>query len=136
MYYSKIHNLETGDKIVEPLFSTGLTKHYAIYLGIDRNGIEWIAENHKFKNVQIIRADQYFSSAKIERIDKFVGSVSDRKKVISRAVALTGKHYDLITYNCEHFASEITTGYVQSFQIKNAFAFLIGVIFLNLLIQE
>jgi len=116
MVYSKQFNLQPGDCIIEPLFQTGLSKHHAIYLGWDDNGIEWIAENHKFKNVQVIPADEYFATVKrIDRIKKFNGSKEE----------LAGKPYDLVTYNCEHYATEAITGKARSRQVETAFGVLL-----------
>jgi hypothetical protein len=64
MNYSILYNLQAGDSIIGPLFETGLSKHYAIYPGVDFYGKELIAENHKFKGVQIITAGEYFSGVK------------------------------------------------------------------------
>lgn len=137
MNYSKIYNLKTGDKIVEPLFETGLSKHYAIYLGIDANGIEWITENHKFNNVQIITAHQYFSTVKkIDRIEKFKGTFSDRQLLINRAIKLSGKKYDFVFYNCEHFATEILTGESESKQITNLVAGLFALLIISLITRN
>jgi hypothetical protein len=41
MKYSEVYCLETGDRIVEPLFQTGLTKHHVVFLGTDDIGLEW-----------------------------------------------------------------------------------------------
>ena len=75
--YAKIYNLVPGDRIVEALFLTSFSKHFALYLGTDTSGVEWIAENHKGTNVQIIPASKYFATVKkIARIDKFTGLAS------------------------------------------------------------
>lgn len=135
--YCYRYSLGVGDRIVEPLFQTGFTKHHAIYLGTDSNGIEWIAENHKFKNVQIITAEQFFATVKqIDRIEKFEGSNIERRLVINRALKLAGKPYDLITYNCEHFANEIVTGKAASKQVKKFFALSLSIFFIHLLIND
>lgn len=136
MIYSKKYNLQPGDGIVEPLFQTGLTKHHALYLGWDNNGVEWIAENHKFKNVQIIRASQYFAAVKrIDRIEKFNCSKEERKQIIRCALHLAGKPYDLVNYNCEHFVTEAVTGKSRSRQVENVFATLLIVFVASLFIE-
>ena len=135
--YSKLYKLLPGDRIITPLFQTGLAKHFAIYLGKDKSGIEWITENHKFTNVQIIPASQYFASMKkIDRIEKFKGSNAERILAVKRALQLAGKSYDLVNYNCEHFANEVLTGQVESRQIRNVFAGLISIFLIGLLINE
>jgi hypothetical protein len=78
MTYANMYGLQTGDQIVTPLFATGITKHFAVYLGFE-NGIEWIAENHKIFGVRIISARQYFKDVKeISRIDHFRGTYTQR----------------------------------------------------------
>ena len=126
MKYANLYKLEPADRIVEPLFQTGLSTHHAIYLGIDRYGQELIAENHKQKGVQIIPARDYFSSArKIDRIGKFSGSMSERNLAIKRALGLSGKPYDLLSYNCEHYANEVQNGAAESKQVRNVFVLFI-----------
>lgn len=133
MKYAKYYGLQVADRIVEPLFQTGLTKHHAIYLGGDSTGNELIAENHKVKGVQIITASQYFSSLKkIDRIEKFQGNYLERNAAVQRALQLAGKPYDLLNYNCEHYANEVLTGKAKSKQVEFVFAgilvaFLIGI---------
>lgn len=135
--YSKIYNLKPGDHIVEPLFQTGLTKHHAIYLGIDNSGVEWIAENHKFKNAQIIPAVEYFASVdRIDRIEKFKGNNIERKQAVMRALKLAGKPYNLVTYNCEHFVNEVLTGKAESKQVNNVFAGLFALLLIGFLLNE
>lgn len=132
MKYSQHYGLQPADRIVEPLFQTGVTKHYSIYLGEDFSGQEWIAENHKTKGVQIIPAKNFFSQTKqIVRIEKFNGSNQARKEAIQRALRLAGKPYNLLNYNCEHYANEVLTGRPESKQVTNAFVGLFALIVLG-----
>lgn len=134
MNYSKMYGLQTGDQIITPLFASGLSKHFAVYLGYDENGNEWIAENHKLNGVQIISAFTYFNQIKIvDRIEKFRGSMVQRRALISKAKRLIGTPYNLVNYNCEHFATDITTGRAESRQIEITLYSLFGILFLNLL---
>jgi len=131
MTFAQKYNLQQADIIIEPLFQTGITKHYAVYLGMDANGIEWIAENHKFSNVHIITATEYFQKAKsIDRIKKFDGSESERRSAVERALNLAGKPYNLVLYNCEHYASEVWSGKAESKQVRNALFSVFGFLFL------
>lgn len=133
---TNIYNLKPGDRIVEPLFQTGLTKHHAIYLGSDKNGIEWIAENNKFKNVQLLPAIQFFASVRqIDRIERFNGSNSKRLEVVQRALKLAGKPYDLINYNCEHFVNEAITEKATSSQVTTFFAGLLATLFIGIFLN-
>lgn len=132
MYYAKKYNLQIGDQIVEPLFALGLSKHFAVYLGLE-NGIEWIAENHKVNGVQIIPAHTYFKKiTSISRIDKFRGTNTQRLALIKNAKRLVGTPYNLVNYNCEHFATQITTGISESRQVSIAVTGLLAFIFIGL----
>ena len=132
MKYSQRYGLQPADRIVEPLFQTGVTKHHSIYLGEDFSGQEWIAENHKIKGVQIITAKGFFSPTKqIARIEKFNGSNQARKEAVQRALQLAGKPYNLLNYNCEHYANEVLTGRPESKQVTNAFVGLFVLIVLG-----
>ena len=131
------YDLKPGDRIIEPLFQTGLTKHHVVFLGIDQNGVEWMAENQKFKGVRIITAQAYFAETrKIDRIERFGGTNAERKQVVQRALRLAGKPYDLINYNCEHFANEVLTGRVESKQVEKAFIAVLGLLLFGLFVNE
>ena len=94
------------------------------------------AENHKFKNVQIITAEEYLvRNTIISRIERFEGTHSARKTVVARALQLAGKPYDLINYNCEHFVNEAITGKANSLQVANFFVGLLSVLFIGLLLN-
>jgi hypothetical protein len=121
MKYARLYNLKAGDRIVERLFQTGLSKHHVLYLGWDHNLQEWIAENHSRFGVRIIKAEDYFATVKhIDRIERFYGRDYQRQIIINRAIALQGKPYDLIRYNCEHFVNEVIHGKPESKQVTNA----------------
>lgn len=49
MKYSNLYRLQSGDRIIEPLFQTGVTMHHAIYL-IDDMSNERIGKNYRLKN--------------------------------------------------------------------------------------
>jgi hypothetical protein len=122
MNYSKLYNLECCDRIVEPLFQTGLSKHHSIFLGADNHGRELVAENNKLLGVRLVNASDYFSNIKaIDRVEKFLGSEAERKTAFERALSLIGRPYDLFKYNCEHYANEVQTGKPISLQVRNFF---------------
>ncbi|RYG17924.1 MAG: hypothetical protein EOO07_10065 [Chitinophagaceae bacterium] len=131
MNYAKKIGLQTGDQIVTPLFALGLSKHFAVYLGFE-NGIEWIAENHKVLGVRVIPAWQYFKDVTvISRIDQFKGTAAQRMVLMKKARSLAGTPYNLISYNCEHFATELTSGVSASRQVSFAALGLFGLLLFN-----
>ncbi len=115
----KHYFLKPGDKLVEAIFATRLTKHFSVYLGRLSDGQEWIAENHhSTAGVRLITFKDYQKSRRIVRIDRFNGTEHQRREAILRALQLAGKPYDLLQYNCEHFATEVTTGLPTSKQVR------------------
>ena len=132
MKYSLLYNLKPADRIVAPLFQTGLTKHHAIFLGTDRHGQEWIAENHYTEGVRIISASTFFKTNKIDRVERFKGNLYERRIALEKARRLVGKSYNLLSYNCEHYANEVLNGKVESQQIATFFAIAIGVLFIGM----
>lgn len=113
--------LEPGDKIVSPLFASGVSKHHAVYLGADHFGRNWVAENSYGKGVRLVDAKEYFSRTRmISRIERFIGTEAQRQTLLRRAARMQGCEYSLLEYNCEHFANELIHGEAESKQVKNA----------------
>jgi hypothetical protein len=113
--------IEPGDRIITPLFTTGLSKHHAVYLGADQFGQNWVAENSYGKGVRVVDAKEYFSRTRmITRIEKFIGTEAQKRTLLYRAAKMQGYDYDLLDYNCEHFANELIYGTSESKQVKNA----------------
>jgi len=119
MNYALKYGLRPADRIIEPIFQTGLTKHHAIYLGQDRQGREWIAENYKFGGVRLVNAQDYFKKGKLIKRKKFTGTNSQRIAAVKRALSQLGKPYDLIDFNCEHYAEYVQSGVARSSQVEN-----------------
>jgi Lecithin retinol acyltransferase len=118
MNYVNFHNLKPGDKIVAPKSWLKLVQHHVIYLGQNYSGQDLIAENAVGMHVRIITADQFFAeNPEITRIERFTGSNADRKVAIERALKKLGQRYDLINFNCEHFANYVQTGEIKSPQV-------------------
>lgn len=120
-HFDQHYGLEIGDCILLPLFETGLTKHFAIYLGRDEYGREIIVQNLAGVGVHLADAADFFAKAsRIARIEKFNGNIYQQNHVIQRALTLLGTSYNLLTYNCEHFANEVRYGKRESTQVKVA----------------
>jgi len=116
------YGVEQADLIKEPIFQTGLSVHHAIYLGIDKQGIEWVAENQKFAGVRLVKAQDFFSSGQTYSVEKFSGSYEERVAAVKRALSQLGQQYDLVSYNCEHYSSYVRTGTSRSKQVENVVA--------------
>lgn len=131
-----MYGLQPADRIIEPIFETGLSKHHAIYLGMDRFGVEWVSENFKFYGVRQVKASKFFSAGKNYRVQPFTGNAFERKSAVNRALGKLGTPYDLLSFNCEHYASYVQSGKEESIQVTNAlgilfFTFLFGLALSN-----
>jgi uncharacterized protein YycO len=116
--YINLYQLKPGDRIVVPKSWLKVIQHHVIYLGQNHMGVHLIAENAVGLYVRIIAADEFFrGNPQVTRVDHFVGNNSDRKIAVQRALKQVGQPYDLINYNCEHFATYVQTGKPTSNQV-------------------
>lgn len=137
MFYAKKMGLSPGDQIVEYITALGIAKHFAIYLGWDDAGTEWVIENIKGDAVRVTKANDFFSRViKVDRIIKHTGTNWDRKNLVQRALSKIGVPYNLINYNCEHFVTEVITGKPVSRQVQNAVAVYLSLFVFALLIND
>lgn len=110
-----INTLRIGDLIVRQKgpFST----HYIVWIGW-QNGVQVVAENHNGEGVRYTSLEEALAGRPIKRFEKFGGSESQRNLVISEINKMLGKSYDLVVFNCEHFARWISTGKIESKQVR------------------
>lgn len=111
-------NLKPADRIVVPKSDLRFVQHHAIYLGKDANGTDWIAENKIGKGVQIVTAIEFFNDViGITRVEPFRGSETERINAVKNAIALIGNKYNLLQFNCEHYANVVQQKQVVSNQV-------------------
>jgi hypothetical protein len=112
-----IHSLKIGDLIVRQKgpFST----HFIVYVGI-HNGIQMVAENQNGIGVRFISLTDALAGNVIKRFENFGGTEEQRALVIPRIKELLGTSYNLVVFNCEHFARWISNGKIESKQVKIA----------------
>lgn len=112
-----LSSLKIGDLIVR---AKGIvTTHYLVYLG-KRLGVHMVAENQRGHGVRIVTLDEALNGNSIIRFEPFGGQEHERNMVHERVNSLLGKAYDLIAFNCEHFARLIAEGKLESKQVKKA----------------
>ena len=112
-------NLQPADRIVVPKSDLRWVQHHAIYLGKDVNNIAWFAENKFSKGVQVVTADQFFHDVnEITSVEPFNGTQAQRKQAVRNALALKGTNYDLLQFNCEHYANLVQHNKQMSDQVK------------------
>ncbi|WP_445454965.1 hypothetical protein [Flavobacterium sp. HNIBRBA15423] len=109
-----LSHLRTGDLIVRAkgIFST----HYMVYIGI-QNGQIIVAENQNGFGVRYVILAEALKGNMILRTEKFGGTEFDRQYVVGNINRILGKAYDLIAFNCEHFARMISQGMPKSKQV-------------------
>lgn len=123
--YLQKYGLEPRDRLIEPIFLTGISKHHATYLGVDSSSEEWVAETHYLHVVRQVEASDFFLRCKNVTIDKFIGSPFQRAEAVERARSYIGRSYDLVAFNWEHYASYVQTGRAESMQVVAASFFLL-----------
>jgi Lecithin retinol acyltransferase len=119
MIYANKYGIKPADRIIEPIFPTGISKHHCVFLGMDYQGTEWISENNHVTGVRLVDAGNYFSRNKPFQILKFNGNPQERKAAVQRALDELGKPYDLINYNCEHYAEYVQYNRIFSEQVES-----------------
>lgn len=118
----KLLNLKPADRIVVPKSGLRIVQHHAIYLGQNNLGQDLIAENKIGFGVRLITADDFFKDViEITRIERFKDSNYERKLAVQKALSKCGVPYDLINYNCQHFANEIQYNLIKSDQVDGLF---------------
>jgi uncharacterized protein YycO len=102
------YRLKPGDRVVVPKSSFGLIKHHAIYLGQNNSEQDLFIENKIGFGVRLVSAVDFFNQAKkITKIERLIGNNAERKGAVEKALSKLGLPYDLINYNCQHFANEV-----------------------------
>lgn len=114
------YNLQPGDRIIVPKRGFEIVQHHAIYLGRNRYEEDLIAENTIDHGVRIITATEFFKDIiRIKKIEKFLGDDFQRRQAVQDAILLKGTEYDLLNFNCEHYASYVQTKIPESKQIND-----------------
>lgn len=115
-----LQNLRPGDRLVLPKSNLGLVQHHAIYIGNDDNGNRQYIENYIGTGVQKVNENYLFRDGyHLTRVEPFTGNDFQRWLAVNRAIALIGTKYDLINFNCEHYANEVQYNKPFSKQVGN-----------------
>ncbi|HRN48398.1 lecithin retinol acyltransferase family protein [Agriterribacter sp.] len=114
-----LNNLRPGDRLVLPKSEWDLIQHHVIYIGTDANGNRSYIENFAGKGVQLVNEKRLFRDGHyVTRIEPFVGDIFQRNEAIKRAMQLIGKPYDLVNFNCEHYANTVQHNKSYSKQVN------------------
>jgi Permuted papain-like amidase enzyme, YaeF/YiiX, C92 family len=121
-----IHWLDQCDRVLVPITPLQMSMHHAIYIGY-YNQEPYFIENKIGIGVHLISAKEFFKrNPIISTVKKFSGNGQQRQHALERSFALLGMPYDLINYNCEHFANEVQ--HMRSYSDQMKVAGVIGVL--------
>lgn len=112
-----LNTIRTGDLIVRE--KGPLSTHYIVWIGW-KHGIQTVAENDATYGVRYTSLEKALDGKPIKRFEKFGGTEAQRFGVKQQINRLLGRSYDLVAFNCEHFARFIATGKMESKQVKVA----------------
>ncbi len=126
-----LNTLQPADRLVIPKSGLNLVQHHVIYLGKDNKGNRMYIENAIGKGVQIVSENQVFRDGyQFTRVERFTGNQQQRNNAVQLAIQLIGKPYDLLNFNCEHYANIVQHRKSYSNQVGlglGLFAFLLGI---------
>ncbi|MDI9859337.1 lecithin retinol acyltransferase family protein [Flectobacillus roseus] len=118
MFLINHYGIQLGDKVSRLKRGVPFIRHYAVYLGANEQGIHRFAENNVNNGVQIVTADDFFSNAEAIQVDRTNTNWEQRMRAVRLAEQKVGQKYNLLDYNCEHFANEVTIGHRRSKQVS------------------
>lgn len=112
------HNLQIGDRLIRT--KGVVSTHHGIYVGV-HNGIALVAENQVGHGVRYITLAEFllYNASNLKEIRRYKGSETWRRGIIEYINSILGWKYDLINFNCEHFAELIQNGVPKSSQVNN-----------------
>ena len=111
-------DLKPGDSVTVPKSAFNLVQHYAVYLGYDCGGSHWMIENIAGRGVVLTKAADFFAAnPSVNKVVPFGGTNEERRQLVQKALYSVGQPYNLINYNCEHFATSLQTGKARSRQV-------------------
>lgn len=103
-----LETLQPADRLVIPKSGLNMVQHHAIYLGKDNSGNRIYIENAIGRGVQVVNEAYLFRGGyEITRAERFTGNQYQRNSAVQLAMQLIGKPYNLLNFNCEHYANTV-----------------------------
>lgn len=119
----RLYDLKPGDRVTVPKSGLNVVHHDGLYLGYDEFGRHWMVENLIGRGVTLVDAGAFFiANPVVNNVARFEGDNQGRRAAVEKALASVGRPYNLVNYNCQHFATEIQTGRPRSRQVDRTFA--------------
>ena len=113
---TSLDQLKPGDHI---MVNEGLYYHHMIVVNVVSNNTIRVIHNSKEAGRVEVKVVDY---TREDIILLVYSSPYSRQEIIERARKRIGKGYNLLSYNCEHFATEVRTREGQSLQVQKAVA--------------
>jgi len=111
-------NLATGDKLQRP--GPLGTWHVGIYIGRDYFGRDWVIHNDKGGVVKEDVLSTFAAGFPVSLVQRVASTWGEQQQIVARAHSLLGQKFDLLDFNCEHFANYAQTGVAHSPQLRFA----------------
>jgi|SRR2546422_9696448 len=120
---------QVGDKIKRsgPLG----TWHIGIFLGRDLWGRDWVIHNEKNGYVKEDLLSNFAAGNQVSFASRAAHNRQEQRQIVARARSLLGQEFDLLNFNCDHFATYAETGEASSPQLRQ---FAVGAVTLAALI--
>ena len=91
--------------------------HYGIVVQSHPLNTVIVAHNSKDRGVELARLEAFSGGGCVVLESRVAGGPETRREVVARALTYVGKGYDLLNFNCEHYASLVQSGRPSSPQL-------------------
>jgi len=119
-----MERLRVGDKFSVPAHVGLGVRHYGIYVGPRGPTGEDVVHNRKGAGVEFDYFARVSGSLPV-RIDRRAQPGTE-ELVVQRALSLLGTRYNLLDFNCEHFATIVQDGICESKQVSTGVGLTVG----------
>lgn len=118
------NNLQPADAVLLNKKFFGMLDHFAVYLGRHQQTNTPVFAANYTGGVQIltpIEVNDFLEKLVPSKIERFYGSIQQRREAVNRALSMVGKtSYNLIFNNCEHYKNIVQFNKKYSNQVDNA----------------
>lgn len=104
--------IRMGDKV----WVQGIKKHYGVCTGYGSDGEPWFVHNVADGGVVHTTRKGFAGNRQIYIEQR--AALGNESVVVARALALVGRAYDMIFFNCEHVANLAANGAALSVQVQ------------------